>query len=292
MLIRSRVLLASGIAVALVVAVGIGIAVAPHPTTDVAQTDGDTIAASATPAPKPSATVKPKVLPKDIGDYVALGDSYAAGVGAGEEQGNCLRSPFSYPSLLNGTIGIDLTSNMACTGATTTVVQTRQLRALHDTTKLVTLSVGGNDLNVASLAGLCTAQTGPACTAALKQSLSLLKTLPDRLSDTYRAVAKAAPNAKIVVTGYPSLYSAGAPTFSNLSTETIINAATSGLDSAIKTAVDKEKKAGLNVEFVPVDFNGHGIGSRTSWIVPTGPDAYHATATGYKAYAKAIVGVL
>ena len=49
-------------------------------------------------------------------NYVALGDSYAAGVGAGAPTGLCWRSSAGYPVLVAGTLGVRLAYH-ACLGA-------------------------------------------------------------------------------------------------------------------------------------------------------------------------------
>jgi hypothetical protein len=49
--------------------------------------------------------------------YVVLGDSYAAGQGAGDYLNDCLQSPNGYPYRLDSKGRIDLAANAACTGA-------------------------------------------------------------------------------------------------------------------------------------------------------------------------------
>src|ERR1700712_1174706 len=51
--------------------------------------------------------------------YVALGDSYAAGRGAGSYLDDCLHTRASYPRLLDKFRGITLTRDASCNGATT-----------------------------------------------------------------------------------------------------------------------------------------------------------------------------
>ena len=68
-----------------------------------------------------------------IGQYVALGDSYAAGQGASAPEdyhNKCLRSPNGYPALLDAENQIHLRANAACTGATTSDGANAQLSAL------------------------------------------------------------------------------------------------------------------------------------------------------------------
>ncbi|HJV13835.1 MAG TPA: hypothetical protein VJ625_08070, partial [Propionibacteriaceae bacterium] len=63
--------------------------------------------------------------------YIALGDSYAAGQGGGDEIRPCLQSPNGYPSLLDSKGWIDLRANAACTGASTSEVSSTQLSELN-----------------------------------------------------------------------------------------------------------------------------------------------------------------
>ena len=102
-------------------------------------------------------------------EYVALGDSYAAGQGAGSYLNSCLQSIHGYPELLDSEKRIDLEANATCTGATTSVVANTQLSALNRGTRLVTLTVGGNDLDVSGVARTCT--TGTQLVAYLRSTV-------------------------------------------------------------------------------------------------------------------------
>jgi hypothetical protein len=70
-------------------------------------------------------------------NYVALGDSYASGVGADSytsESGSCLRSTNAYPALYNTNIKPASYRSVACSGATTATVISSQLSALSSAT--------------------------------------------------------------------------------------------------------------------------------------------------------------
>jgi lysophospholipase L1-like esterase len=262
--------------------------------------DGPVPPAAAPAVPAPAATPKPTPtlapFPKEpltAGTrYVALGDSFAAGMGAGGEQGACRTSDASYPDRFAELSGVDLIVNAACSGATTSDLQNRQLLALDDRTDLVTVSVGGNDLGVADVAGACAAGKAVACRNELSSALSLLNVLPQRLDAVYSAIAQAAPNARIVVTGYAALYDTSHPSAADFGMATAIDAATVGLNEVIKEAVDKERAAGIPMTFLPVDFGGHGIGSAKPWINTSGVAAFHPTAVGYREYASELVRLL
>lgn len=250
--------------------------------------------APAAAAPTPTATPDP--FPKEpltaSTRYVALGDSYAAGMGGGDEKGACRLSPAAYPSVFAQKAGVDLVVNAACAGATTSDLLKHQLIALDDRTDLVTVSIGGNDLGVAEIAGDCAAGKATACRNEVTAALSLLNVLPDRLRTTYSAIAQAAPNARIVVTGYVLLYDSSDPSARDFQTAAAINAATIGLNEVIRQAVDDQRARGVPMTYLPVDFAGHAVGDRTPWLNTSGADVFHPTAAGYAQYAKRLVQLL
>lgn len=245
-----------------------------------------------TPTPTPTVDPFPVEPLTTETRYVALGDSFAAGMGAGEETGRCVSSPKSYPDVFAAESGVDLIANASCSGATTSELLKRQLIALDDRTDLVTLSIGGNDLGVADIATDCAAGKAIPCRNELSSALSLLNVLPERLDAVYSAVAKAAPNARIVVTGYAVMYDASDPNSADFGMAAAINAATIGLNEVIRTAVDDQRAKGVPMKYVGVDFDGHGIGNTTPWINTTGFAAFHPTAAGYREYARELVRTL
>jgi len=88
--------------------------------------------------------------------YVALGSSFAAGAGIGDTRPGtperCQRALNNYASLLAAKLSLDL-NDQSCGGATTAHVLNNwdelppQLDAVDAQTDLVTITVGGNDLN-------------------------------------------------------------------------------------------------------------------------------------------------
>jgi lysophospholipase L1-like esterase len=234
-----------------------------------------------------------------IGQYVALGDSYAAGQGGSlAYDNNCLRSPNGYPALLDAENQIHLRANAACTGATTSDVA-EQLSALKQGTRLVTLTVGAADLGLSRVLAACTAGTPAQCKEAIGLADLLLPAecgdeseLGRRLGNLYADVAEAAPKALIVATGYPLLFDD--PDL----LETQINDATTRLNCAIDKAVADAQAAGINIVYVDVTqaFARHGIGCSCAvpFINPpeAGINAFHPTPAGYLAYAAAISAAL
>ncbi len=153
-------------------------------------------------------------------EYVALGDSYAAGVGASPNSyylhGSCLQSSKGYPALLDAKGRIDLQDkdNATCPGFTTTDVANNLPSGLDEHTRLVTLTVGGNDLHFRDVLETCTlAQIGLLALRDCKSAIDIevtpnLQTLSDNLTNLYAKIAAAAPEARIIVTGYPILFDA------------------------------------------------------------------------------------
>ena len=228
-------------------------------------------------------------------EYVALGDSYAAGTAAGTYP-NCQQSTAGYPALLVD-LGrrIDLQANVTCSGATTSSVATTQLSANRDT-RLVTVTVGAADLGLSAVLAACTTGT-PQCIAAIDVASDNLEQLGRDLTGLYAKVADAAPRALIVVTGYPYLF-APPPPFDPAFDPVLIAAVNSAIDAlngTIEAAVDAQPDS-VNIVYVDVNeaFGEHGIGGDLpTFINPPGtPDAFHPTPAGYVAYADAISAAL
>jgi lysophospholipase L1-like esterase len=219
--------------------------------------------------------------------YVALGDSYAAGQGAGEHLDEvCKQTGRGYPELLDSLKHIRLQANAGCSGATTSVVNDTQVSALNKRIRLVTLTVGANDLDVAGVAATCSPGPSDACTKAINDAVRLLPQLSGSLLNLYGAVAAAAPRARILVTGYPYLFDAPSPCLPIEAIVCRVNGATTLLNSTIAAAVQATKND--NIEYVDVTaaFAGHGINSTDAFINgPLMDDPFHPNSEGYKAYA-------
>jgi lysophospholipase L1-like esterase len=229
--------------------------------------------------------------------YVALGDSYAAGTAAGSFP-NCPHGDGGYPALLPVGSRIDLQDNLACSGATTfEVIRTQlpELSALNGETRLVTLTVGAANLDLSTLLAVCSDPTQTlACLRAIQNVRDvLLPMLGNNLPDLYAEVAEAAPKARIVVTGYPHLFEPVNDLFR------AINAAIDQLNDTIEQAVSDANETDINIHYVDVTdaFAGHGIGAVPPVPLFINPpdvpvEAFHPTPAGYQAYADAISAAL
>ncbi|MBD8871096.1 SGNH/GDSL hydrolase family protein [Nocardioides donggukensis] len=141
--------------------------------------------------------------------YVALGDSYASGTGTRSylaDGTSCQRSTRAYPALIAAARGYEL-SFRACSGARVSDVAT-QVEALSPATGYVTVSVGGNDAGFADVLTEC-AQPGwmSDCNGAIDAARRFIdRTLPGRLAGLYADIDQRAPNARVVVVGYPRIF--------------------------------------------------------------------------------------
>ncbi|WP_181364999.1 SGNH/GDSL hydrolase family protein [Arthrobacter sp. HMWF013] len=229
--------------------------------------------------------------------YVALGDSYAAGVGAGAYvDSTCGRSANAYSELADDLKSVKVTTNVACGGATTEIVVNSQLGVLDWKTDLVTITAGGNNLDFGTLAAACaTALVGypasPECTAAATNAIIEGENgqLAGEVGNMILSVHAAAPNARIVVTGYPYILeplpaSQTDPTSFNAVATRLINGLNGSIELAATTAAGT---FGVDVTFVGVTeaFAGHGALTQDPWINLdfTDPGSFlHPNAAGYR----------
>ncbi|MDQ0767830.1 lysophospholipase L1-like esterase [Pseudarthrobacter defluvii] len=254
---------------------------------------------------------------------MALGDSYTAGTGAGAEERpaglSCWESHPGYVDLVAKTGRVDLVGNAACHGAVLStasptydsVIHTPTVREqllglvgegkLGPDTELVSITAGANDLGFSGVLGVCALYGETACQAAVAQATSpaALASLTAGLVQTYSAIHQAAPNARIVVLGYPMLFdpsSSFAPI--PVANQVLINGATLAVNATISGAVATANGLyGTNARYVDVvsRFAGHAANSLDPWLQldPNNFAAdynFHPNAAGHRAYASAVMG--
>jgi len=236
-------------------------------------------------------------------EYVALGDSYSAGLGLTPTTRlpvpKCGQSEVNFPHRVAEQLGLDLT-DVSCSGATTADITTAaqfdganpQLDALSDSTDIVTLTIGGNDLGFVTVAATCAAASaeGPLLQQSNQQNCEsyfahagadnpatvLSDLVVPALASTYSAIADAAPNARVFVLGYPNLFrdAANIPEsgcFTQLGTEpsslpvgTTDLAYLHGVESALDAAI-QSSAADAGFTYVPTfaESLGHDVCSGT-----------------------------
>ncbi len=202
--------------------------------------------------------------------YVALGDSYASGVGTRSyisDGTSCQRSTYAYPYLVAQQRGYTLNFK-ACSGATTSTVTSSQLSAVVSTTKYVTVSVGGNDAGFSGVITEC-AQPGwmSNCDGAVNTAQSFINnTLPGRLNTLYASIKSRAPSAVVVVTGYPRIFQGedcNAATWFSPSEETRLNQTADLLNAKLSAAASAK---GFKFANPTGRFIGHAVCDDVEWI--------------------------
>lgn len=162
-------------------------------------------------------------------NYVALGDSVAAAPGVPDPAppAGCQKSTNNYPSILARRLAAAKFTDVTCSGATTenilsrtqqtmSGVSARQIDAVSATTDLITITIGANDVGLASDFAECEVKTAdpPSCTKGfvvhdvdlISAVIRRQKPLWNSLIDDVRAKA---PHARIIWVGYGVLIRPG-----------------------------------------------------------------------------------
>ena len=232
--------------------------------------------------------------------YVALGDSYASGTGTGSyiaDGTECLRSTSAYPSLIASARGYTLNFR-ACSGAVVDDVVSAQLPALSTSTAYVTVSVGGNDAGFASVLTECALPGWMSnCGGKVTTARSFINnTLPGRLDSLYAQIRTKAPNAKVVVVGYPRIFNGedcNVATFFSPSEQSSLNATGDLLNSKLAAAASAR---GFTFANPTSRFVGHAWCSDAEWINGLKlkiEESYHPNRSGHASgYAPTVSPVL
>lgn len=200
--------------------------------------------------------------PRAIAKYVALGDSYAVGVGTyGYDDPNdpCRRGPFAYSRLWAAAHPATAFTEASCSGAKTADVLTAQLPLVTPDTSLVTIQVGGNDAGFVDVLVGCTFGSDSDCVTRTRAASEVVRTtVGPALQKTYAAVRANAPSARVVVIGYPRIYKAGGTCFGQLSApkQAAINASA---DVLAGVTAAQASAAGFTFLDARTTFAGHEI---------------------------------
>jgi lysophospholipase L1-like esterase len=222
-------------------------------------------------------------------NYVALGDSYSAGVGAGSyisSSGSCSRSTRAFSALWAAGHSVSSYKSVACSGATTASVTAGQVSALRSSTTLVSITIGGNDVGFSHIMKTCILSGTSSCVAAVSQAENVARTqLPARLDSAYRAISAHAPHARVVVIDYPVFYQLGVQFCIGLSatSRAKIDEGISLLDGIISAAAGRHHFTFADVRS---RFVGHQLCSSDKWLHSLNythiTESYHPTSDGQK----------
>ncbi len=218
--------------------------------------------------------------------YVALGDSYSSGTGTRTYfDSACQRSVYSYPYLLSQQRPNTQLTFAACSGATTTDVLNNQVSSLTSDTKLVTITIGGNDAGFSSVITECAKPAWASdCAGKVTTAQNFIRnTLPGRLNNVYTQIKSRAASAKVIVLDYPRLFNGedcNAGTWFSPDDENRLNATA----DLLKT-VTQGRAAAYGFNFVDVipRFIGHAV-CGDEWLNglsnPVG-ESYHPNTKGH-----------
>jgi lysophospholipase L1-like esterase len=158
-------------------------------------------------------------------NYVSLGDSYVAGpfIPNPTLPLGCLKSDHNYPHLAAGGIGLSL-RDPSCSGATTDdMTQPQnvdpdgpnppQFNSLDGATKVVSLTIGGNDIGFSSIAESCVTYNPFSHPCKDKYDSGGVDQISQRIQATAPKVAAVlqgiharAPSARVFVVNYPAIF--------------------------------------------------------------------------------------
>ncbi|GLW72295.1 lipase [Kitasatospora phosalacinea] len=191
-------------------------------------------AGRAAPSPEPDRVSPTPSATPVTGPYVALGDSYTSGLRIPPQSGfpqGCGRSGANYPSLVARQLALKEFTDVSCSGARTgdltAAQQTEdgsnppQLDALGAGTRLVTLGIGGNDAGFLDVLGRCAIEsvrhglTGRGDEAPCRAYYTTgagrgevqrkMTTTGERLTAVLAEIKRRAPQAEVLLVGYPAL---------------------------------------------------------------------------------------
>ncbi|MFU8850259.1 SGNH/GDSL hydrolase family protein [Micromonospora sp. SL1-18] len=225
--------------------------------------------------------------------YTALGDSYSSGTGTREyyDTSGCQRSPHAYPVLDAARLAATLTF-AACSGAKVPDVLNGQLGSLNASTRYVTVSVGGNDIGFSSVIVQCAKPWPYTCWGDIDKAKAYTRnTLPGQLDQLYTKIRTLAPNARVVVVGYPRLFNGqecNAIARISPGEQAELNATADLLATTIKARADAR---GFGFVDARGPFTGHAVCDAVEWINGASnplSESYHPNRSGHAGYANVV----
>jgi lysophospholipase L1-like esterase len=247
-----------------------------------------------------SATVAPG------SQYVAMGSSYAAGFGIQPQvpgAGSCGRSELDYPHLVAASLHLDL-NDVSCGGAVTAnALDTPQdsappqIDAVTAKTRLVTMTIGGNDVNYVGTAIEC-GQPNSTCVATANpaQTEAAFQALPHSLTDLIQAVRAKAPSAVIVLVTYVRLVPPTAcPALHYTPASTRLVASMGARLERVFVAVAKADHVRLVDPYAIGAAHGPCAKGANKWVaglIATNGFEYHPTVAGHQEMAHLVEQVL
>ncbi|AFR06192.1 SGNH/GDSL hydrolase family protein [Nocardiopsis alba] len=261
------------------------------------------------------------------GNYVALGDSYSSGDGAGDydpltaEPGECWRSENAYPRLIEEEFPFEGSlAFYACSSHRGSQMLEQlgtpesQLERVTEHTSLVTLGIGGNDLGFIPVLRTCIMRMPllerTACTDQESEVDERMDRFEKTLTEVLGEIRDRAPDARVLVLGYPRLFPEDPPgMYYTLSAndQLWLNGLAERFNDRIRDTVyraDGEvygaRQVG-SVEFVNVfsSLSGHEVSEDDAWLngivlgqigegLKVDRASFHPTAQGQRSIAERV----
>jgi lysophospholipase L1-like esterase len=251
--------------------------------------------------------VESRAAPDRSGEYVALGSSFAAGPKLGPlVQGSphaCWRTVENYPHQLARATGLHLV-DVSCGGSTARNIleggpffQRPQIEAIGSSARLVTLTVGGNDVDYIGDLGLLAYRDRDGLLGSLVRLIwkgphpadaRPFDALVTGLVDIVALVHKRSPQAIVVLVTYPQVLPlSGTCASIGISEDeaSLMREVASRLAQATRTAASRS--SALLVDMAG-ESAGHDACSRDPWVngsAPSNGAMFHPNLTGTRATA-------
>ncbi|QMU71434.1 SGNH/GDSL hydrolase family protein [Streptacidiphilus sp. P02-A3a] len=289
-------------------------------------------APTATSGAAPARAAKPTPTPTPQGPYVALGDSYTSGLDIPDPVGSpagCDRSSRNYPSLVARyfKLGPSEVHDVSCSGATTGDLSSpqstqdgsnpAQLSSVDAGTALVTVGIGGNDIDFTGILTHCVAldalgdvvgklhhfadEDAP-CRAyytddGTDQIGQRIGATATALAGVLARIRQLAPHSRVFVVGYPDLL----PTADSAGCAHVLGVTAADVDYLngeevqLNRVLQQQARAAGDVyvdTYTPSRGHDACAARATRWIEPLFPDAaaapMHPNAVGQQGIATAV----
>ncbi len=264
-----------------------------------------TTAPTATTATTAATTTAPAIAIPAGARYVALGSSFAAGPGIPTQLPTaCARSDHNYAHLVAAQLNLQLV-DVSCSGATTANVLTQpqlgnppQIDAVTPATALITMTVGGNDIEYTATTLVC--EQDPNCLTTVDTPAidAALVALPGRLTQLIAALRARASHAVIVLVTYPQVVPPEGAQCAKLHLTANEAAYIASLGQRLEQvflAVASSANVLLADPYPSTAGHGPCAASGESWVAgaraPNG-FPYHPTAAGHAAMASLVIAAV
>ncbi|WP_017557415.1 SGNH/GDSL hydrolase family protein [Nocardiopsis baichengensis] len=260
------------------------------------------------------------------GHYLALGDSYSSGDGAGDYRSGagddgCYRSENAYPArtseafAFSGGFGFVACSKHKGAQLLEEIgEEDAQLDAIGEYTSLVSLGIGGNDLGFTPVLRTCMVRvplvSGGVCQGQEEDIDRRMRAFDDTLEDIIAEVRDRAPDARLLLVGYPRLFPedpSGMYYTLTVEDQAWLNETVRRFNDRLRaTAREADREIAEQGDVGSVEFvdtytalKGHEVSAEGAWLngvvlegltdgIRVDRSSFHPTAEGQRAFARRV----